>query len=341
VFGNPEALSIFEATDNALVNRLVGLKNIVFGLDEIGNKDPKPLSQICHNVSHGKPKIRMQGSVNAERVVEMSANTIGMLTTNESAYNKFEIIKGAPDGEMARVIEFLVEQPDALKGKDGALLGMKIFNALKFNYGHAGPLFIKEVFRLGDDYIKERIEYWVNKFLTDTESDSAYRFHQNYVAVILTAGEIAVDAGIVTYDLDRMYKFLIKELTNIRLNVAKLNNTDYSAVLNDFIYENMGNILRLKDGKVIDEPRGKLVARISTDEPTRISKEAIKEYLQKKKISPREFEKHMAESGDLIDKAAKKHLETGWKATTTTKATYVYLFKNSMEFIDAESHSSN
>ena len=49
----------------------------------------------------------------------------------------------------------------------------------------------------------------------------------------------------------------------------------------------------------------------------------------------------MIESGDLVDKAAKKHLETGWKPTTTTKAANVYLFKNSMEFVDAESKSDH
>jgi hypothetical protein len=107
------------------------------------------------------------------------------------------------------------------------------------------------------------------------------------------------------------------------------------------MYENMGNTLRIKEGKVTDEPRGKLVARVSTDEPTRVSKEAFKEYLHKKKITPREFEKAMLESGDMLDKSAKKHLETGWKPTTTTKASNVYLFKNTMEFMDVESHSNH
>jgi len=40
------------------------------------------------------------------------------------------------------------------------------------------------------------------------------------------------------------------------------------------------------------------------------------------------------ESGEMIDKGAKKHLETGWKATTAAKPANVYLFKNTMEFAD-------
>ena len=163
----------------------------------------------------------------------------------------------------------------------------------------------------------KRIAYWIDRYLTDTGGDSAYRFHQNFVAAVFTAGELAIEAGIVDYDLERIYKKIIQELNHIKLNVVKVNNTDYSAVLADFMFENMGNTLRIKDGRVTDEPRGKLVARVATDEPTRVSKDAFKDYLHKKKITPREFEKAMLESGDMLDKSAKKHLETGWKPTTT------------------------
>jgi len=333
-FGDPDALSVFESTDNGLIGRMLNLKNLMFGVDEIGNKDPKPLSQLVHNVSNGKAKIKMQASVNAERVAEMFASLIAVFTTNESVYNKFEILKGSPDGEVARLIEFLIEQPNDLKGTEGAKLGARIFDPFKYNYGHAGPIFINKVRELGDADINTKIQKWIDKYLVDTNGDSAYRFHQNFVAAVFTAGEILKEANIVDYDLERIYQKVIKELINIKLNVVKVNNTDYASILNDFIYENMGNILRIKDGKVIDEPRGKLVARVATDEPTRISKEALKEYLLKKKISPREFEKHMMESGEMIDKGAKKHLETGWKATTAAKPANVYLFKNTMEFAD-------
>ena len=338
IFGDPKALSVFESTDNGLTGRMLALKNLMFGVDEVGNKDPRPLSQLVHNVSNGKAKIRMQASVNAERVTEMMASLIAVLTTNESVYNKFEIFKGSPDGEAARLIEFLMDHPEDLKGPEGAKLGVEIFDAFNYNYGHAGPIFIKKVYEVGDAHIQMRIGHWINRYLTDTGGDSAYRFHQNFVAAVFTAGELAIDAGIVNYDLERIYQRVIKELNHIKLNVSKLNNTDYAAILNDFMNENMGNILRIRDEKVTDEPRGKLVARISTDEPTRVSKEALKEYLVKRKISPREFEKAMIESGDMIDKAAKKHLETGWKPTTTNKAGYVYLFKNNL---DATTEPSN
>jgi hypothetical protein len=93
------------------------------------------------------------------------------------------------------------------------------------------------------------------------------------------------------------------------------------------MYEHMGNILRIKEGKVTDEPRGRIVARICTDEPTRVSKPALKEFLQERNISVREFEKHMLESKHLLE-IKKGHLEKGWKPTTGMKGSYLYHFDN-------------
>jgi hypothetical protein len=45
------------------------------------------------------------------------------------------------------------------------------------------------------------------------------------------------------------------------------------------------------------------------------------------------------ESGEMISKSARKHLETGWKATTTIDGARVYLFKSS--FLNAESKPDN
>mgnify|MGYP003339677415 CR=1 FL=1 len=224
---------------------------------------------------------------------------------------------------------FLIEQPDDLKGAEGAKLGVHVFEAFKHNYGHAGPKFIVAALEAGDKHIEKRIAYWIDRYLTDTGGDAAYRFHQNFVAAVFTAGEIAVEAGIVDYDLDRIYKKVIQELNNIKLNVVKVNNTDFSGLYTDFLYENMGCILRIgENGKVTDEPRGPIVGRIAMDEPTRISKSAFKAFLAKKKVTPREFEKAMLATGQLLDKAGKGHLETGWKPTTTLGSDNLYIFKN-------------
>jgi hypothetical protein len=337
-FGAPKELSVYDSTDNALTQRFVNLRSLMFGLDEVGNKDSKVLSDLIHKISQGSAKIRLQASVNAEREHTLNASLISVMTTNESIEGKVERYKNTPVGERARYAELYVEQPDALKGPEGEILGRQIFDTFRYNYGHAGPMFIQEVFKLSNDEIQERIKKWGERYLKDTNADSAYRYYRNFIAVSFTAGEILVDAGILDYDLEHIYAKTIDTLNYMKANISKINATDYAAVLNDFIYENMGNILRLKDGKVTDEPRGKLVARVSTDEPTRISKEAVKDYLNKRNINAREFEKALKEQGVLV-KVDRKHLETGWKATTNSQASYVYVIKN--DFLDVEPDTDN
>jgi len=336
-FGAPKELCIYDSTENALTQRFVNLRSLMFGLDEVGNKEPKVLSDLIHKISQGSAKIRLQASVNAEREHTLNASLLAIFTTNDSIDDKMERYKNTPAGERARYAELDVVQPDALKGPEGAILGRQIFDTFRYNYGHAGPMFIHELFKLSNEEVQARIKKWGERYLRDTNGDSAYRYYQNFVAVSFVAGEILVDAGILDYDLEHIYAKTIDTLNYMKANVSKINATDYAAVLNDFIYENMGNFLRIKEGKVTDEPKGRLVGRVATDEPTRISKEAVKDYLSKKNINIREFEKVLKEQKVLI-KVDRKHLETGWKPTTNSQASYVYIIQN--DFLNVESNTS-
>lgn len=327
IFGNPKELSVFEATDNGMTGRYLGLHNLLLGVDEIGNKDPKSISQLIHKVSHGKAKIRMQASVNAEREHEMSAALIQILTTNESAYNKVEIIKGSPDGETARLIEFLIKKPSALQFEGGGKLGRDIFDTFRTNFGHAGPDYVKAIFKLGDKHIKERMMQWRVKFIADFGDDSTYRFHENLIVASFTGAEIAKDAGIIDLELEHIYKHVVNQMIHIRENVIKINKTDYESILGDYVYKKLDKILVIKGDKATLEPRGPIVARIEVEESMLIvSKSDFKEYLNLLKITPREFEDDMRTNGVLIhDKKAR--LTTGWKSAVSPVNINAYWFK--------------
>jgi hypothetical protein len=326
-FGNPKDLSVFETTDNGMVGRYLGLHNIMLGIDEISNKDPKILSQLIHKVSHGKAKIRMQGSVNAEREYEMSASLIAMMTSNQSSYGKLESIKANPDGEVARLIEILISKPQLLID-GGGQLGRHIFDAFRYNYGHAGPMFIKEVLRLGDDYIKDSLAKWDNKFVEDFGIDDvAYRFYQNVISACCVAGTILNDCNILSLDVDRIYHAIIHEVITIRDKVVKVNRTDYESVVTDYVHSNMGNMLIMKEGKVSMEPRGALKGRIDSDlGMILLPKTDFKKYLNERQISSREFEHDMRQRNILVDDK-KGRLTTGWKTAIQIDPTYLYWFK--------------
>jgi hypothetical protein len=301
---------------------------MMLGVDEIGNKDAKVLSQLVHKVSHGKAKIKMQASVNAEREHEMSASLICVMTTNESAYSKFEIIKGSADGEKARMIEFLVRQPDCLEGPPGAKLGRQIFDPLRSNYGHAGIPYIQKVMALGDDYILATEEKWRERFSNDFKGSTEYRFYVNLMSICMTAGEIVVnEMGLLDLDLERIYHQVTLDMINIKDNVVKVNKTDYQSLLTEFVLANLDKTLVLKEGgKVVGEPRGAIVARIESEKSLlQVSKTEFKKYLNTRQINAREFEFDMKEKGILFDDK-KGRLTTGWKSAIHLDPAYLYWF---------------
>jgi len=314
VWGNPKDLSVLEATANGMTGRYLGLHNLPFGLDEVGNILPKDLSQLIHKISQGKSKIRMQASVNAERDHEMSASMIAMFTSNHSLYDKLTGLKKDPNGEVARLIELSVRKPDAFK--DDASLGREIFDKFRFNYGWAGPMFIQEVYKVGEHALQDMITKWGIKFNEDFGRDTAYRFYENLVSATMTAGEITNNAGITNFDLDRVYRRIVGEMIAIRDNVVKVNAVDYESVLSDYINKNQTGILIMKDGKAVMEPRSALVIRVEVEgNAMYISKTEFEKYLNEMSVSSKEFLYQMKLSNIEIDagRDIRKRMNAGWR----------------------------
>ena len=311
VWGNPKDLSVLDATENGMTGRYLGLHNIPFGLDEVGNILPKTLSQLIHKISQGKSKIRMQASVNAEREHEMSASLIAIFTSNHSLYDKLTTLKKDPNGEVARLIEISVRKPEAFK--DDAALGREIFDSFRFNYGWAGPEFIKASYKVGELEIGKMIDRWCLRFKKDFGDDTAYRFYENLVAAAMTAGEIANDAKITEFDLERIYRVIVGEMIAIRDHVVKVNSIDYESVLSDYINKNQSGILAFLDDKIVMEPRTAFVIRVENDDDIMwVSKTEFDKYLNEMSVSKKEFLYQMKIANIEIAQE-KKRMNAGWK----------------------------
>jgi hypothetical protein len=315
VWGNPKDLSVLDATENGMTGRYLGLHNITFGLDEVGNILPKTLSQLIHKISQGKSKIRMQASVNAEREHEMSASMIAVFTSNHSLYDKLTTLKKDPNGEVARLIEFSVHKPEAFAVD--ANLGREIFDKFRFNYGWAGQEFIFALYKKDNSIIQGMVDKWCLQFKADFGEDTAYRFYENLIAATMTAGEIAVEAGIVKYDIDRVYRRIVGEMIAIRDNVVRINKIDYESVLSDYINKNQGGILAFKDNKIIMEPRfSAFVIRVENDAQMMwISKAEFDKYLLEIGVSRKQFIYETKQAGlDIkVGSNIKKRMNAGWK----------------------------
>lgn len=324
VWGNPKDLSVLEATENGMTGRYLGLHNIPFGLDEVGNILPKTLSQLIHKISQGKSKIRMQASVNAEREHEMSASLVAIFTSNQSLYDKLTTLKKDPNGEVARLIELTIRKPEVFK--NDAASGRDIFDQFRFNYGWAGPEFIKAIYQLGESGVSKAIDKWCLRFKKDFGEDTAYRFYENVVASAMTSGEITNNAGITKFDLERIYHKIVAEMVAIRDNVVKVNSVNYESILSDYINRNQAGILAFKDNKVVMEPRTAFVIRVENDSHMMyVSKTEFDKYLHEMGISTKEFIFQIMALGINIDagRSSVKRMYAGWKDVGKS-ATRVY-----------------
>lgn len=341
IWGHPKDLSLVDqgATQNGFIGRYLNLKNIVLGIDEASNAKPEDLAKLVHAVSHGKAKIRMQSSVNAEREHEESASLITFFTSNQSIYDKLRQLKNSPDGEMARLIELNIRKPSQLTGE----MGIETFNVLKQNYGHAGLEYMQYVFKAGMPRVKELVNKWLKRFTAEIGDDSGYRFYQGMVGASFAGAELAVEAGIVELDLERIFNAIILEIIQLRDDTVKINKTDYPALVTEFQLNHWSGMLVLKEpNRVIQEPLAgrPLVARAEIhNEMLYISKVEFRKFLAAKQVSSREFEKAMTNEG-LLTKIDRHRLTTGWGNGIHGNAIGVYAIKSKLAEVETANESA-
>ena len=346
LWGEPKGLSLAgnqenSATHNALSQWMLGLKNIMMGLDEASNRRPEEISNLIYKVSEGKGKLRMQASVNAVREIEFMSSLINLMASNQSLTGKLLSIKNSPDGELARLIEFDFEKP--VPFREDPELATTIFEGVRVNHGHAGPLYVKKVFELGDDNVQQRVIKWQHRFTNEFGKDTTNRFYDNLIGVSFAGGEIAVEAGIVDLDLERIFKVILKEIRNIKSH-TKPNNTDYEAVLGEFQNNNIGGALIMDGDRIIEYPRNKLTVRIEMDNRMLyVSSMALREYFRALQVDFNKFISHM-ESKHILVYKEKRRLTDGWAGRSTTSPISVLGFKYELppDFIEKikEAHPS-
>ena len=169
----------------------------------------------------------------------------------------------------------------------------------------------------------------------------------------MRGGELAVEAGIINLEIERIYKVVIERMIDIRKNTFKLNETDYKEMLGLFFNNNHSGFLILNDGKVVREPRApKVVGRIEVHTGLQyISAEALEKYMNAPgmQVSMAAAEKAWAKDSILVKHAdekftCRKRLTTGWGAGMHQNAVKCYVFKTDLPedfFDDARSEETD
>jgi len=277
VWGDPEQLVVNAVdTQNSLMLRGEVYKNLPFYIDELTNGDGEQLSNLVYQLSSGKQRNRMSGNSNTERVRGEPWSLLAVSTGNTSVIETISSFKNAPKAEAARLLETkAVKLFDETKTKH---LTDKHQANSKNIHGHAGVPYMQHVIQNVDRVIAllQEIQQKVDTGAGLTAQD---RYWSAGTTVNLAGFLLAREIGLLDYDREKLFRYAIRLLGE---NKASANDLISSTadVLNDFVHEHWGSILKIRstddlrkaqgngmDDLVIPEsdPRIKLVGRYETD----------------------------------------------------------------------------
>jgi hypothetical protein len=181
----------------------------------------------------------------------------------------------------------------------------------------------------GEPKIHKHMEAWTVRFRKDFGFDATYRYYEDLIATVMTGGEIAEDAGLIKYDLDRIYKVMVGMMLAKRNNGNSINESDFDSVLGEFFLDQIGSTVVVLNNKVIatPSPSKTLGVRIDLDEgESYVSTKFMIKWLAEHGYSEENFFFALNNSGKFIKKD-KKRLAAGWKGAPESANVNCFFFK--------------
>lgn len=322
VWGNPEKLCAKkDDTFNSKVFKLGVFCNLPVCFDEMSNTDPKQLSELAYLITQGTGKDRMKASTNELRLNHTTWQTIALCSSNHSFYEKLEILKDSPQGEMMRIVEYSLDYNSAIDTETGKQM---FDHQLMENYGHAGEIYARYLIKNAEE-VKNLFLTIQNKIDTLLKLTQRERFWSAIAAANITGIRIAVHLGLCDWDIARIFKWACDMIRGLRNTTAPPIAAD-SEVLGDFLLRHIENVLIVNDSAdkrtsmnelPILEPRRELIIRFEPDtQRVYITVAAFRRYCTLRNIGYRETIKKLKENGVFL-KTENKRMSKGMKLNTT------------------------
>jgi hypothetical protein len=307
IWGNPDdLLSHNTDTLNARMNRAEIFRNLPMCMDELTNAEGGALSDFAYSVSNGRQKNRMSSGNNKERYRGLPWNTTFISTANASLMDKIAAVKMSPRAEAQRIMEYEAKRVlFETKAETDAFS-----NKIMMHFGHVGVPLIQ--------YIMNDFDA-VRKLLEDTQSEidlragltAQNRFYSIYAAVGVMGIVLLRAVTGVKISNKKLKEWIITDLLPRNLNGLRDLSHTTEAVINDYINENYGAVLRIKStdtaggtvGSGLDQlvvpdrqPNVKLVARYETDtNKLFLVPSPLKAWCARKQLNYAAFAKRMQE----------------------------------------------
>lgn len=241
-FGNPSKLTLNSKdgfTTNALWATLGVFNNIPVLVDELTSVDPQTFSDITYGVSNGQDRIRMvskSGGVVFAKSSEWRLNVY--VTGNKDFHGLLAANQANSQAEAVRLVQLNVDRyqplmlvdradfPEGAEGNDAwgaasALVAAEAIKKMSASAGHAGIAMVKYILE-NEAEVAKNMQDTLAAFTKELPSPK-YRFYRAHSACTIVIARIAKELGIVTFDVDALYDFTVKLISDLAESVMETN----------------------------------------------------------------------------------------------------------------------
>ena len=261
VWGNHKKLVLIgKDTPNSAWNRAEVLKNLPLYIDEVSNYKPQDASDFCYAISDGVQKNRMSNKgENAERYRGEPWSLNCGTTGNSSIRDIAGQYRSSPKGESGRVTDYTATK--LLHGAKDTLEANDLNDQLSENYGHAGPLFIQHVIR-NRASVKQLVLDTRTDLVKALNAEPHERFWIAQGATVYSGCVVAKEIGLIDWDLDKLWKWIIKMIKAQRANLVGMD-MDIEDIISQFYMDHARSILRITSTTNATDPELQNIIPIS------------------------------------------------------------------------------
>lgn len=274
IYGSPSA-TVLGAGDtlNSRMHRMEIMKDVSVQFDEFTEFPAEHTSELIYSITNGRQKARMESGSNEERIRGEPWSTTVTASSNYSMLSKVYAMKSNPQAEIQRVLRYHVQPHNFTEKNETDVFAKSVGQ----NCGHAVEVFVQYVIN-NLDVVKELLEKVQRRIDTACGLTMQNRFWSIQGSVTVTALLIARETGILSYDTQRLMKWVVN-LINENKKAALDSTPPIDSIVTEFVTDHFSEVLWIRgdqkpgenenglDNLVVPEmhPRGKLAARYETD----------------------------------------------------------------------------
>ena len=297
VWGNPDRLLLnVQSTANSRYRSMGWLHSLPVCINEVTKFDEQELSNMIFQISEGQEKDRMAQHGGLQ--YSGTWNTLTIMSANYAVIDRMATVATYRNAELKRVIDIKTSKSANVSREDALRMG----RALMDNQGVAGVAFLNHLLATHSriDDVSNKISEWTITHTLDQDE----RYWATALATAVMAGRLAVEAGILDYDMDALEAYCIRVLNDLRVAVGTVCEPNKD-MLGDFLADHVRSMLVVReearsektaqmpdglDGYVIRSPISELDVRVEVDTGTiYIRKAAIKNWCTQTGIVQRRF----------------------------------------------------